>query len=130
LKESVGELEAASKALQEAGQSLTREKLLDLVIASPSDARIRAYVSMARTGMDYTFFQILSDKIESAQGDEKVKLEELREKLLDHVNEVDRQLENVSRKRRPLSTSCSSRKTSPKPPGRTWRALRRSQWTW
>jgi hypothetical protein len=93
LKESVGELEAASKALQEAGQSLTREKLLDLVIASPSDARIRAYVSMARTGMDYTFFQILSDKIESAQGDEKVKLEELREKLLDHVNEVDRQLE-------------------------------------
>src|SRR5512145_1620068 len=48
LKESVGEMEAAQKSLQEAGQGLTREKLLELVIASPSDARVRAYVSMAR----------------------------------------------------------------------------------
>src|SRR5918995_1159062 len=51
LKESVGELEAATKALQEAGQGLTREKLLEMVIASPSDARLRAYVSLARGGM-------------------------------------------------------------------------------
>src|SRR4030095_10084706 len=36
LKESVGELEAATKSLQDAGQGLTREKLLDLVIASPN----------------------------------------------------------------------------------------------
>lgn len=93
LQESVSELEAASKALQEAGNRLTREKLLDLVIEAPNDARIRAYVSLARTGMDYTFFQNLSDKLEAAQGDEKKKLEELREKLLDYVNEVDRQLE-------------------------------------
>jgi hypothetical protein len=93
LQESVGELEAASKALQEAGQGLTREKLLDLVIEAPNDARIRAYVSMTRSGMDYTFFQNLTEKIDAAQGDEKKKLEELREKLLDYVNEVDRQME-------------------------------------
>jgi hypothetical protein len=93
LQESVGEMEAASKALQEAGQGLTREKLLDLVIEAPNDARIRAYVSMTRSGMDYTFFQKLSEKIDAAQGDEKKKLEELREKLLDYVNEVDRQME-------------------------------------
>lgn len=93
LQESVGELEAASKALQEAGQSLTREKLLDLVIEAPNDARIRAYVSMTRSGMDYTFFQNLTEKIDAAKGDEKQKLEELREKLLDYINEVDRQTE-------------------------------------
>ncbi len=93
LQEFVGELEAASKALQEAGQGLTREKLLDLVIAAPNDARIRAYVSMTRSGMDYTFFQNLTEKIEAAKSDEKKKLEELREKLLDYVNEVDRQME-------------------------------------
>jgi hypothetical protein len=93
LKESVGELEAASKTLQEAGQRLTREKLLDLVIEAPNDARIRAYVSLARAGMDYTFFQTLSDRLEAAKGNERKKLEELREKLLDYVNEVDRQLE-------------------------------------
>ena len=93
LQESVGELEAASKALQEAGQSLTREKLLDMVIEAPNDARIQAYVSMARGGMDYTFFQNLSEKLDAAQGEEKEKLGELREKLLDYINEVDRQVE-------------------------------------
>jgi hypothetical protein len=93
LQETVGEMEAASKALQEAGQGLTREVLLDLVIEAPSDARIRAYVSMARGGMDYTFFQTLTKKIDATKGDEKKKLEELRDKLLDYINEVDRQVE-------------------------------------
>ena len=93
LQESVGEMEAASKALQEAGQGLTREKLLDLVIEAPTMPAYRAYVSMARGGMDYPFFQTLTEKLDAAKGDEKKKLEELREKLLDYVNEVDRQLE-------------------------------------
>lgn len=93
LKESVGELEAASKSLQEAGKSLTREKLLDLVLASPSDARLRAYVSIARGGMDYQFFQLLTEKIDRASGEEKAKLASMREKLLDFTNEMDKQLE-------------------------------------
>ena len=93
LKESYGELDAASKALQEAGQNLTREKLLELVIEAPNEARIRAYVSLARGGMDYTFFQNLTEKIDTSEGDEKKKLEKLRENLLEYVNEVDRQLE-------------------------------------
>jgi hypothetical protein len=62
LKESVGELEAAQQVLQEAGQSLTREKLLDFVLEAKTDARIRAYVSLARPGMDYVFFQNLTEK--------------------------------------------------------------------
>lgn len=93
LKESVGELEAVQKSLQEAGQSLTREKLLDMVIASPNDARVRAYVSVARSGMDYQFFQLLTERIDKASGDEKTKLEALREKLLDFTNEMDKQIE-------------------------------------
>jgi hypothetical protein len=93
LAESVGEMEAAAKSLQEAGKGLTREKLLDMVIAAPSDARIRGYVSLARGGMDYTFFQTLTDKIEKASGDEKQKLEHIRERLLDFTNEADRQIE-------------------------------------
>src|SRR5215204_867667 len=93
LKESVTEMEAAQKSLQEAGQSLTREKLLDLVIASPSDARIRAYVSMARGGMDYQFFQLLTEKIDKASDEEKTKLESIRDKVLDYTNEADKQME-------------------------------------
>jgi hypothetical protein len=93
LKESVAELEAAQKSLQDLGQGLTREKLLDLVVASPNDARVRAYVSMARGGMDYQFFQILTERIEKASGDEKAKLESIRDKVLDFTNEVDKQME-------------------------------------
>ncbi|HET8564080.1 MAG TPA: CpXC domain-containing protein [Candidatus Binatia bacterium] len=93
LKASVGELEEASKALQAAGQGLTREKLLDLVIASPNDARLRAYVSLARGGMDYQFFQLLSEKIDKAPDEERAKLESIREKLLNFIHEMDKQLE-------------------------------------
>ncbi len=93
LKESVAELEAAQKVLQDAGQSLTRELLLDFVLESQTDARIRAYVSLARGGMDYVFFQNLSDKIEKASGDEKARLEGIREKLLGFVGDADKQLE-------------------------------------
>lgn len=93
LAASVGELEAAAKVLQEAGQGLTREKLLDFVIAAPNDARIRAYVSLARGGMDYSFFQTLTEKIEKATGEEKQNLERVRERLLDYTNEADRQIE-------------------------------------
>lgn len=93
LKETVGEMEAASKSLQEAGQGLTREKLLEIVLGSPSDARLRAYVSLARGGMDYQFFQLLTEKIDQASGEEKSKLERMREKLLEFTNEMDKQLE-------------------------------------
>lgn len=93
LKESVGELEAATKSLQELGQGLTREKLLDLVLQSLNDARLRAYATIARGGMDYQFFQLLSERIDKASGEEKARLESIRDKLLDFTNEIDKQME-------------------------------------
>lgn len=93
IKESVGELEAAQHELQDAGKNLTREKLLDLVLASKTDGRIRAYVSLARTGMDYVFFQTLTERIDKASGEEKARLEGIREKLLGFVADMDKQLE-------------------------------------
>lgn len=93
LKETVGEMEAAQKTLQEAGQGLTREKLLDIVLESPSDTRLKAYVSLVRGGMDYEFFQLLTTKIEKASDEEKAKLEATREKLLELTDEIDKQIE-------------------------------------
>jgi len=93
LKESVGEMEAVQHQLQDAGKELTREKLLDFVLESKTDARVRAYVSMARGGMDYSFFQTLSERIDKAEGEEKSRLEGIREKLLGFVAEVDKQME-------------------------------------
>src|SRR5512142_1638493 len=56
LKETVGELDAAAKALQEAGEGMTHEKFMELVLQSPNDARLRAYVNLVRSWMDYQFF--------------------------------------------------------------------------
>jgi uncharacterized protein YihD (DUF1040 family) len=84
------EAEGAIKALQEAGKNgLTREKLLDIMLESPTDVRLNTLVNVARQGMDYNFFEILSKRIEAAQGEEKQHLEEVRERLLTMTKEID-----------------------------------------
>lgn len=87
------EMEEAVKSLREAGKGLTREKLLDIVIAAPSDLRVQALVGLARPGMDYEFFQLLSGRMEQAGGAEKEKLAKLRERLLGLTREIDQHLE-------------------------------------
>lgn len=86
------EVEAAVKELQEAGKSLTREKLLEMVLKNDSDTRLSVYVSLARPLMDYQFFQALSERIDKAKADGKQRLVDLREKLLDMTKEVDDQM--------------------------------------
>ncbi|HWQ04559.1 MAG TPA: CpXC domain-containing protein [Longilinea sp.] len=88
------EAQEAQRLLQEASKTgLTREKLLDLIIASPSDTRLATYVSLTRGGLDYQFFQILSDRVEKATGEEKQKLLDMRAKLLDLTTEIDKQIQ-------------------------------------
>ena len=87
----VKEQQAAFQALEEASKSgLTREKLLDLIVdAADSEIRLATLVSMARGGLDYSFFQTLSDRIQQSTGAEQAKLTELREKLLEMTHEID-----------------------------------------
>lgn len=88
------ETEDAIKSLQEAGKDgLSREKLLDLILKAPSETQLTTIVSLARTGIDYSFFQLLSEKIDSAQKEEKQKLIDLREKLLKLTDEIDKHIQ-------------------------------------
>jgi hypothetical protein len=87
------EVEAAIKDLQAAGQELTREKLLELIIEAPNETRLNALVSLARAGMDYQFFQLLSERIDRARPDARKRLVDLRTTLLEMTQEIDRQLE-------------------------------------
>jgi hypothetical protein len=93
LKGQFAEIEAAVKTLQEAGQGLTREKLLEIFIAAPSEDRLKALVSLTRNGLDYAFFQTLTERIDQAQGEAKNKLTDLREKVLDFTNQIDKAIE-------------------------------------
>jgi hypothetical protein len=93
LEEQSREVQAAIRSLQEAGRSLTPDKLLDLVVGAPSDTQVSVMVSVARPMMDYGFFQTLSGRIEKAASPEKERLAELRQKLLEMTQEYDRQME-------------------------------------
>jgi hypothetical protein len=86
------EVEAAVHSLESAGKDLTREKLLDIVQNTPNDIQLSVIASLARAGMDYQFFQILSDRIDRARGTGRERLIELREKLLKVTSEVDKQM--------------------------------------
>lgn len=87
------DVEAAVNDLKAAGRELTREKLLDLVIHAPNENYQRAMVSLARSGMDYQFFQLLSERIERARGDGRTRLVELRDNLLEWTRQADEQIE-------------------------------------
>jgi hypothetical protein len=84
------ELRAAAESLREAGEDLTREKLLELLVEADNDDRVEALVSLARPGLDYSFFQLLTERIEQAKGEESERLEALRQRLLELTEEIDK----------------------------------------
>lgn len=85
------ETRAAMAELQELSKvGITRENLLDLLVKNTdSEIRLTTIASMARGGLDYTFFQTLTDKIDQSNGEEKTVLLALRDKLLTIVEAVD-----------------------------------------
>ena len=87
------EIQEAIKTLQDAGKGLDREKLLTILIEAPNDDRLNALVSFTRPGLDYMFFQNLTERIEKNSGETRKKLESLREKLLEVTRKLDQRAE-------------------------------------
>lgn len=83
------EVQAAAESLGRIQEPVTREAVLDLLVQAPSEDRVSALAALARPVLDYGFFQILSDRIEAAQGDERQRLTALRGRLLLITQEVD-----------------------------------------
>ena len=88
------ETQAAIKELDTANKegALTREKLLDILAAVKSDTTLATLVGITRTGMDYQFFQTLSERVEKVEEPEKAHLVELRDKLLKLTREMDQEI--------------------------------------
>jgi len=81
-------LQAAAEELRALGDKLTRDKLLEIVLKA-DEPKAMAYVSLARQGMDYAFFEALTRRVDRAQGEEKERLTHLREVLLQATAAVD-----------------------------------------
>jgi hypothetical protein len=109
IQEQSNEVQTAIQAIQKLGKELTREKLLDLVIQAPNDIQVSVMVNLTRPGMDYNFFQLLSQRIEQAQGAEQARLTELRGKILEMTQMIDQQVEaNLNQARTLLTTLLQS----------------------
>jgi hypothetical protein len=93
ISQQANEIQEAIKSLKSVGKELNRDKLMELLIGAPNDDRLSALVSLTRPALDYQFFQSLSEKIETKTGDERKKLESLREKLLDITRRLDQRAE-------------------------------------
>jgi len=82
IQQQTEEVQKAIQSLQELGSNLTREKLLDLIIDAPNETRRSALVSLTRPGMDYEFFQLLTERIDHAGDQQREELTELRSNWL------------------------------------------------
>ncbi len=92
LQKQEAELRKATESLQALSkdQELTRESLLQLFIEAPTDERVVALTNLTRPALDYGFFQVLSERIEAAQGEEKDRLTTMREQILEVTQEIDK----------------------------------------
>lgn len=93
IQEQSREAQEVIKTLNEASKSgLTREKLVDIFIDSvDSEVRLTTLVSLVRNGLDYTFFTLLTEKINTFEGDKRTQLEAMREKVLGYIKVIDDQ---------------------------------------
>lgn len=91
LKAQEESLKGATESLQAlAEQGLTHETLLDLLVEAPDENRVVALVNLTRPALDYSFFQLITERIDKAQNEEKEHLTSLRQQILEITEELDR----------------------------------------
>lgn len=110
IQEKMKSSQQAMEDLQEAAKSgLTREKLLDIFINAPDEIYTNTLIGMVRSGVDYEFFQLLSQKIEETTDPEKkAKLSNLRDFLVEVTKQIDAQIQEEKTKARETLTKILS----------------------
>lgn len=86
-------VQEVATALQAIGQNATRESILDLAVEfGESDDHLQVLVGFIRQAMDYEFFNILAERIDSSNSKKKRQsLRDLRDKLLSMTERFDQQ---------------------------------------
>lgn len=96
------EAQNAIKALQDSSKTgLTRERLLEILLEIKSVSALTTVVSLTRSGLDYQFFQTLTERIDKESGEAKDKLAALRDNLLkitrDYDNEMNKRMADAEK---------------------------------
>ncbi|GAB4570587.1 MAG: CpXC domain-containing protein [Anaerolineae bacterium] len=104
-KEAQQELAAQEQAIEEVIEQLqalgdrpTANDFMNLVIGlADDDRKLQAVVGLQYPVFDYGFFQALSERIEAAAGEERARLEGLRDRLVELTDMIKRQQETAAR---------------------------------
>lgn len=67
----------------------TREALIEQLVTAPDQETREALVAMGRQLIDYLFFQMLTQRVDAAVGDDKQKLVDLRKEVQDTRDKLD-----------------------------------------
>jgi len=89
LRQQQAQMQAAMREMQELGDQLTPDKMMELVLGANSDDKLAVYVSLGRPLLDYGFFESLTRRIDRAEGADKERLTQLREKVLAMTQQID-----------------------------------------
>lgn len=89
VRDQQAQMQAAMREMQELGDQLTPNKLMEMILAVGSDDKLAVYVSLGRPLLDYGFFESLTRRIDRAESAEKERLTQLREKVLAMTQQID-----------------------------------------
>ena len=85
--------EEVKRELEAAGERLTQDQLLEMILHVDSQEKLFAYANITRPAMDYAFFEALTRRIEQTTGKERERLTQIRESLLEFTQEIDRAMQ-------------------------------------
>ena len=90
-------MQAVIDAVQALGDDPTLDQFVDLVIGfAGDDEKLQAIVGLQYPAFNYSFFEALSSRVEAAQGDDRTRLEALRQRLTELADLIRKQQEAVA----------------------------------
>ena len=93
IKSEAEDIRSATQSLEALGNNLTRVSLLELILEAPTMDRVKAFAGLVRPAMDYEFFTLFTERIESSDSDKRKDLVEKRNLLLKITEDIDKQLD-------------------------------------
>lgn len=89
LRDQQAQMQAAMREMQELGDQLTPNKIMEMILTADSDEKLAVYVSLGRPLLDYGFFESLTRRIDRAASPDKERLTQLRDKVLSMTQQMD-----------------------------------------
>jgi flagellar basal body-associated protein FliL len=91
-----GIIRAVAERVEALGEQATRADFFTLALELADDEmQLQALVGLVRPAFDYQFFEEVTQKIEATEGEERTKMEQVRDSLLQYSQSIDAQAQQT-----------------------------------